>query len=227
VIKEYEWVLFDADNTLFHFDAFKGLQIMFSKFGVQFTEMDYHEYEKINQPLWVDYQNGTITGHYLQHQRFQSWSNKLQIPSLHLNQAFLTAMTEISHPLEGAISLLNSLKGKAKLGIITNGFSELLQYTRLERTGLKEHFDLLVMSEKVGVAKPHPHIFEHALLEMGNPLRQQVLMVGDNLESDILGGINVGVHTCWLNVDNKLPRKDIIPHYQVSSLADLESLLLK
>lgn len=226
-MKNYDWILFDADNTLFHFDAFRGLQLMFSQFGVNFTEQDYHDYESINQPLWVKYQNGEITAHQLQHQRFCSWADKLQVQSLDLNHAFLTAMTDISKPLDGAISLIHSLKGKVKLGIITNGFSELLQYTRLERTGFKEHIDLLVMSEKVGVAKPHRDIFEHALTAMGNPDRKQVLMVGDNPESDILGGINVGVHTCWLNAENKPMPKGIVPHYQVFSLADLEKLLQK
>jgi putative hydrolase of the HAD superfamily/5'-nucleotidase len=226
-VKKYDWILFDADNTLFHFDAYKGLKLMFSQFGVEFTEHDYQEYESINQPLWVQYQKGEITAQYLQKQRFNSWAEKLTMSSIDLNHAFLCAMTEISHPLEGAISLLENLKGKSKLGIITNGFAELLQQARLERTGIKEHIDLLVMSEKVGVAKPHRDIFEHALAAMGNPDRDQVLMVGDNLDSDIIGGINVGVHTCWLNADQKIAPPHIIPHYEVPSLADLERLLLK
>lgn len=133
-------------------------------------------------------------------------------------------MAEICTPIEGAVNLLNSLKGKTSLGIITNGFAE-LQKTRVERMGLKDHSDLFIISEQVGIAKPHPKIFEHALDLMGNPARDNVLMVGDNPDSDILGGINVGIDTCWLNRTNKPTPKGIKPSYQVASLIELETRL--
>ena len=97
----------------------------------------------------------------------------------------------------------------------------------LERTGLKEHFDLLVISEQVGMAKPQPGIFDHALALIGNPDRDRVLMVGDNVDSDILGGLNAGLHTCWLNTQNKPVPEGIKPHYQVASLTELELLFKK
>ncbi len=68
-MKTYEWVLFDADETLFHFDAFSGLQLMFSGFGVKFTKKHYRAYKAVNKSLWVDYQNGVISAQQLQHQR--------------------------------------------------------------------------------------------------------------------------------------------------------------
>ena len=224
-MKKYTWILFDADDTLFHFDAFSGLKLMFSQFGVTFNKQDYEEYEAINKGLWVDYQNGTINAEQLQNQRFNSWAIKLNCSPQDLNRTFLAAMAEICIPLEGAVNLLNALKGKAKLGIITNGFTE-LQQTRLERTGLRDHFELVVISEEVGFAKPHPAIFDHTLSIMGHPTREQVLMVGDNPASDILGGMNAGLHTCWLNPHDKPLPEGIMPHYQVSSLAELEHLLL-
>lgn len=223
-MKNYQWILFDADETLFHFDAFSGLKRMFSSLGVQFTQRDFQEYQTINIPLWVSYQNGTITAQQLQHRRFHNWAHRLRCSTQDLNNAFLTAMMEICRPLDGAINLLNTLKGKTKLGIITNGFTE-LQQARLERMGLNDHFDFVVVSEQVGVAKPHPAIFEHALSLMENPFRENVLMVGDNPDSDILGGINSGLDTCWLNVDSKPAPEGIVPKYQVSSLKELENLL--
>ena len=225
-MKAYEWILFDADETLFHFDAFSGLQLMFTQFGVEFSPQDYQEYQMINKPLWTDYQNGAISAQQLQHRRFDLWSNKLRITPDELNSAFMMAMAEICAPIDGAVNLLNALKDRAKLGIITNGFIE-LQQVRLERTGLREHFELLVISEEVGVAKPHRDIFEHALTLMGSPRRENVLMVGDNPDSDILGGINAGLDTCWLNRDNKPTPDGIIPKYQVGSLWNLEQLLSK
>lgn len=224
ILNRYEWILFDADETLFQFDAFSGLKLMFLRFGVDFTQNDYQEYQAINKPLWVDYQNNKITAKELQCKRFDLWSEKLTIPSESLNSAFLSAMLEVCIPLDGAVNLLKMLKGKVKLGIITNGFTE-LQQERLERTGLKSYFEFIVISEEVGVAKPHVGIFDHALLLMGNPERARVLMVGDNPDSDILGGMNAGFHTCWLNVDGREVPPHITPHYQVKFLSDLERFL--
>ena len=221
----YEWILFDADETLFEFDALRGLKLMFSRFGVDFSDADFSEYQQVNKPLWVQYQDGKISATQLQYQRFQTWAQRLDETPKALNSAFLSAMADICAPLDGATNLLNTLRGKVKLGIITNGFTE-LQQVRLERTGFRDYFDVLIISEQVGVAKPHPDIFEHALSTMGHPSRERVHMVGDNPDSDILGGLNAGLHTCWVNADNKPEPAGIKPYYQVSSLSELESILV-
>jgi 5'-nucleotidase len=225
VVKTYEWILFDADDTLFHFDAWTGLQRMFAVYGIEFTSDDHEAYEAINQPLWKDYQNGTINAEQLQNQRFSGWAVKLGVSAQELNMAFMHSMAEICTTMDGAIHLLGALRGKVKLGIITNGFTQLMQ-ARLERTGLAGHFDLLVISEQAGMAKPQKGIFDHALAMIGNPARHKVLMVGDNPESDILGGINAGIDTCWLNTHNKPLPEGIVPVYQVRSLFELQHLLL-
>ncbi|WP_437612906.1 pyrimidine 5'-nucleotidase [Erwinia sp. V71] len=224
MLTNWDWILFDADDTLFHFDAFAGLQRMFHDYDVQFTAADYDDYQAINKPLWVEYQNGVISALQLQHQRFQGWADKLQVEAQALNRDFLSAMAEICVPLEGAVSLMKLLKGRVKMGIITNGFTA-LQQARLERTGLLEYFDLLVISEQVGHAKPHPAIFDYALAKMGQPPRERVMMVGDNPDSDILGGINAGFATCWLNADNRPQPEGITPDWQVASLHELARLL--
>lgn len=217
--------MFDADDTLFHFDAFKGLQQLFSHYAIVFTERDYAEYESINKPLWVDYQNGTITVDQLKRQRFTVWAERLNCSAEELNNSFMNAMMSICTPIKGALTLLNALKEKVQLGIITNGFVS-LQQERLERTGLNGYFDVLVTSEEVGFAKPHKAIFEHALYLMGNPHPTQVLMVGDNLNSDILGGINSGLYTCWFNQHQKEATDGIQAHYEVFSLEQLHALLI-
>ncbi|MEI2266087.1 pyrimidine 5'-nucleotidase [Erwinia sp. CGal63] len=224
MLTEWDWILFDADDTLFHFDAYAGLQRLFQQYDVVFSPDDYQEYQAINKPLWVEYQNGAITAMQLQHQRFQGWADRLNVTPHDLNSGFLGAMAELCLPLAGAVNLLNSLKGKVKMGIITNGFTA-LQQIRLERTGFLEYFDLLVISEQVGHAKPHLAIFEHALEKMGNPPRERVMMVGDNPDSDILGGMRAGLATCWLNADNRPLPEGITPTWQVSTLRELEDIL--
>ena len=221
---KYQWILFDADETLFHFDAFKGLQLMFSRFDVDFSRDDFSHYQTVYLPLWVDYQDGKITATQLQNRRFQFWADKLAVTTQTLNSAFMTAMADICCLLPGAKELISALTGKVNMGIITNGFTE-LQLVRLEKTGLKDVFAPLVISEQVGIAKPDIGIFEYALTHMGDIQREQVLMVGDNPHSDILGGMNAGFDTCWLNCENSVLPDGIKPSYQVTSLTQLQSLL--
>ena len=222
---KYQWILFDADETLFHFDAFRGLQLMFSRHNITFTNTDFEQYEAINKPLWVDYQNGIISASELQNIRFETWATALSLSTEQLNHDFLMAMADICTPLAGAKSLLEALSQHAKLGIITNGFTA-LQEIRLQRTGFTNFFDVLIISEQVGVAKPDTQIFDYACQKMNMTQRQQILMVGDNPHSDILGGINAGMDTCWLNIEQKPQPIGITPTYTVSSLAELQTLLL-
>lgn len=223
---KWDWIFFDADETLFTFDSFSGLQRMFLDYSVTFTAEDFQDYQAVNKPLWVDYQNGAITSLQLQRQRFVSWGEQLSVPPEELNSAFMNAMAEICAPLPGAASLINALKGKVKIGIITNGFTA-LQQIRLERTGFRDVFDLLIISEEVGVAKPDRRIFEYALEQAGMPDRSRVLMVGDTAESDILGGMNAGWSTCWLNAHQRPLPEGIKPDWTVTSLSELELLLCK
>lgn len=134
-------------------------------------------------------------------------------------------MADICTLLPGAQELMEALHGKVKMGIITNGFTE-LQAVRLERTGMSAYFDKVVISEQVGVAKPDLAIFDHALQMAGLPCKSKVLMVGDNLHSDILGGLNFGIETCWLKHPESRSDDSIVPSYTVSSLHELKNMLL-
>ncbi|WP_107853146.1 pyrimidine 5'-nucleotidase [Oceanimonas marisflavi] len=221
----YDWILFDADDTLFHFDAFTGLKRMFAAFGVNFDEQAFAHYQTQNQPLWVAYQNGDISAEELRHRRFEEWAGRLAVTTQHLNETFMNTMVEVCTLLPGASELVASLEDKARLGIITNGFAS-MQQARLQRAGWEQAFSPLVVSEEVGVAKPHTGIFDHALNLMGNPERSRVLMVGDNPHSDILGGLNAGLHTCWLNTQGKPAPEGITPHHEVTSLGQLKEWLL-
>ncbi|MFJ5160585.1 pyrimidine 5'-nucleotidase [Pantoea sp. NPDC088449] len=226
MLNDWDCILFDADDTLFHFDAYAGLQRMFARYDVQFSAQDYSDYQAINKPLWVDYQNGTISALQLQTRRFTLWGEKLSVAPEVLNSDFLSAMADICLPLEGAAHLLNTLKGKVKIAIITNGFTA-LQQARLERTGFRDIFDALVISEQVGVPKPDVAIFDHTLALLGNPDRRRVLMVGDTPESDILGGMNGGLKTCWIDHGTRPLPEHITPTWQVKTLAELEALIIE
>ena len=223
-MKKYDWILFDADDTLFNFDAFNGLKILFARFDIHFTEADFAVFQSTNKPLWMAYQQGKISAEDLKHQRFLDWSKKLNVSTGELNQGFISTMADLAEPLTGAHNLLNALNGKVKMGIITNGFIA-MQEKRLIKAGFNHHFDLLLTSEEVGVPKPHPDIFHCAFEIMDNPALETILMVGDSFEADIVGGINAGIDTCWLNHHDHALAGNIRPHFEVTSLAALQNLL--
>ena len=144
-----------------------------------------------------------------------------------MNADFLDSMLKISTPLPGARELIAFLhQNNVNMGIITNGFAR-LQQLRLARTELDTYFPLLVISELVGVAKPHNTIFQYAYEKMGAPDKNKTLMVGDTLASDILGGNNFGFDTCWLNHNDVKCSEDITPTIEVRTLKQLLEHLMK
>jgi 5'-nucleotidase len=196
--RRFDAILFDADETLFDFDARAGLARLLAAHRVEFSAQDYSDFEAVNVPLWVQFHAGQISATDLQVRRFSSWSQRLGVPAQQLNDGFLDAMADVCKPLPGARELLLALRVlPLKLALITNGFTR-LQRLRLQRTGLAQVFDCVAISEELGVAKPHRAIFDHTLRQLGSNDRSRVLMVGDRLETDILGGRDAGLQTCWL-----------------------------
>lgn len=221
---KYQWILFDADETLYSFYSFDGLKVMLARYGHAFTEADYAEFQAVNQPLWVAYQNKEITAKQLQTIRFQALSEKLGRDPLALNQELMAEMAIVSKPLEQTLPMLNALHGKVKMGIITNGF-QALQQKRLDNTQTTHFFEWVVVSEDVGVAKPDPKIFEYAFEKMGKVEKSRILMVGDTLASDILGARNVGIDSCWFNPHRKSNDTDIRPTYEIQQMLDLVAIV--
>lgn len=113
MLNTLDCIIFDADETLFAFDAFRGLQKMFQAYDVAFSADDYQAYQAVNKPLWVDYQDGKITAAQLQTRRFIPWATRLNVSPETLNNQFLLAMADICQPLDGAAALLDSLKAKS------------------------------------------------------------------------------------------------------------------
>ncbi|TDP00036.1 pyrimidine 5'-nucleotidase [Marinomonas balearica] len=224
--RKYDYIIFDADETLFHFDAFAGLQNQFKQFNVEFSEEDFKEYQRVNKPLWVQYQNGDIDAKTLQVTRFEAWANRLNVSAEMLNDGFLESMADICKPLPGAKIMIESLLERSvKLAIITNGFTG-LQQKRLQRTGFLPHFEHIVISEQYGIAKPHVSIFEHTLSLLGCEDKRKALMVGDTLASDIQGGNNAGIDTCWINHHNDHAPSELMPTKEVTDLHQLTQWLI-
>lgn len=217
---KYEWVLFDADETLFSFNSYDGLKAMLARYHIDFSQEDYAQFQAVNKPLWVAYQNNEITAKDIQTRRFAKLSAQTGVDALQLNQELMAEMALVSKPLDGVIEMLEQLYGKVKMGIITNGFTE-LQQKRLINTNTERFFDIVVVSEQIGAAKPDRQVFDYAFTLMDQEDKTKVLMVGDTLASDILGGNNAGIDTCWFNPTKSKNQTQIRPTYEVSSMSRL------
>ena len=108
--------------------------------------------------------------------------------------------------------------------LLTNGLSS-VQHPRFRRSSIFHYFDSVVVSEDVGIAKPHSGIFEHTMKTLGHSCKNDVLMIGDNLRSDIQGGVNFGIDTCWYNPNRKKNESGITPSYEIEHLLQLENIL--
>lgn len=227
---KYKVILFDADETLFDFkkaekEAFKNTMI---EFNIDYDE-NYHfsTYKEINTAIWKELEEGLITQAKLKTERFRRLIEKL---NLNFNEndfsdAYMKHLAAGSFLFDGATELIEDLSSKYILSIVTNGLTS-VQEGRLKKSVIAKYFKDIVISESIGIAKPHPDIFGHAINNLGTFNKDEILMIGDNLNSDIKGGINYNIDTCWYN-PNKLENKtDLKPTYKVCDYTELRNLLL-
>ena len=227
---KYKVILFDADETLFDFkkaekEAFKNSML---ELDIEYDE-NYHfaTYKEINTAIWKELEEGLITQEKLKTERFKRLIDKLDMTFDENDFAniYMTHLGNGSFLFDGAMELIEDLSSKYILSIVTNGLTS-VQERRLKKSTIAKHFKDIVISESIGISKPHPDIFEHAINNLGTFNKDEVLMIGDNLNSDIRGGINYNIDTCWYN-PNKLENKtDLEPTYEICDYTELRRLLL-
>ncbi len=221
---KYDWILFDADNTLMDFTkaSEKAFAQALQNLNIPKKPDYFSRYKKVNHEVWTAFEKGEIDASTLRSKRFELFLIDIQIerdPRL-FNTFYLNNLVEHTTLYEGALGMLEYLKGKTKLGLITNGLKE-VQRPRLHHTGIYHLFDSIVVSDEIGVAKPDPAYFDYAFREMNHPPKEKVLVVGDNLHSDIKGGINYGLDTCWFNPDKQENTTAIFPTFMAQSFAEV------
>lgn len=221
-------VFFDLDHTLWDFE--KNSALTFKKIFKQLQiNLQLHDfisaYQSINHYYWKLYRENKISQKELRHKRlirtFQAIDHPFDPKSIDtISDHYILHLSTFSNLFEGTISLLEELRVKYRLHIITNGF-EAVQHHKIKNSGLSPYFKNIFTAEKVGYKKPHPIIFEHALSETRTSA-QKSLMVGDSLEADILGALNSGMQAIHFNSHNE-PFHDHCP--VVESLEEIKALL--
>ena len=225
---KYDWLLFDADGTLFDFARAEALALegTFRDMAIPFDPGYWPIYNEINRQVWVDFENGQITAEALRWMRFKRLFEKLGLAAdaENFSACYLSNLAQVPDLLPGALDLIQRLRGKYHLALITNGLKD-VQRPRLAHSALANDFEVVAISEEMGVAKPDPLYFTALFENLGWPNKTRVLVIGDSLSSDIQGGRNYGLDTCWFNPSCQDGSLAIQPTYEIHRLDDLLSIL--
>ena len=224
----YRWLLFDADNTLFDYDKAEttALALTFREFGLPLGPNDTATYRAINAEIWLAFERGEIDQESLRTARFQRLFEAIgqeQDPNP-FSGRYLHNLASASDLMEGAEVLIKSLREKVSLALITNGIA-VVQRSRLARSPIADCFETIVISEEVGASKPSPEIFDVAFERMGGPDKPDVLIIGDSLTSDMRGGLDYGIDTCWYNPRGKPGDPNVPVRYEIRTLDQLRPTL--
>lgn len=221
-------VFFDLDHTLWDFEKNSALafQEIIEKYGLGISHIRFNEsYSPINAKYWKLYRDGEITHQELRYGRlketFEVIGFEINDELLHaVSEEYVKLLPENNHLFEGAIEILEYLKPKYSLHIITNG-PDVVQERKLKNANIGHYFDTITNSELAGCKKPHAGIFEYAL-KAANADKVNSVMIGDCIEADVQGAIDYGLDAIFFNEHRQEASPEI---QQVYHLIDLKNIL--
>ena len=229
---KYKHLFIDLDRTLWDFDsnAIITLKEIFDanhlqEKGINSFDCFLTYYKAYNHSLWQKYRKGKIEKDFLSVERFNGSLKNFGINDLNLAKAIASEYIRISPTktklYPNAVEVIAKLSKKYKLHILTNGFSE-VQFIKVENSGLAPYISTIITSEMAGAQKPDPKIFQYTL-EKAGAKKEETLMIGDDLEADILGAKNVGLDQIYVNFEKK-PHTEK-PLHEVNSLLEILKIL--
>lgn len=224
----YPYLLFDADNTLFDFDqAERNAHLLLCRaHGLAFSEEGYQLYHKCNADLWRDFDRGLCTKEYLLVERFRRYlaiTGERADPEA-LNRDHLRALGEGAMLLPGAEELCRVLSRDHRLYLLTNAVAS-VQKTRFANSAIAPYFQGVFISEEVGVGKPDPAYFDYVFHAVPGLARDNALVIGDSLTSDIQGANNAGLPCCWFNPKGQPRPQGLRIDYEIRALEELYAIV--
>jgi len=244
-MKQYKAVLIDWDDTIGDFigAAKLALQEMYDKYHLSDYFASHEEFVSLYKPhnieLWDKYGKDLVTKAFLRVDRFlwpllhgskvgekqEAKGERQELTALaeQMSEDFLHLTTAHFSLLEGAEELVRYLAEKYPLTVVTNGFVE-VQYEKFDKSGLRDCFAHIVLSEEVGCQKPNPRIYEEAL-RMNGVSAEEAVMIGDSWNSDIQGAINAGIDQIWIRKSQDPLPEGQSATYIVKSLAEVMEIL--
>lgn len=224
----FEILLIDLDDTILDFKKQEHVAIRktLRDAGLEPTEAVCTRYSQINDWHWKQLEKGTITRDEVLYGRFRVLFGEMGIDAdpVATSQAYMENLGSGHYFLPGAEEAIRSLGQKYRVFLASNGTS-VVQKRRIKSAGLEEMVEGIFISQDAGVNKPGKGFFDYCFAHIPNFDIQKVLMVGDSLSSDILGGQNAGIPTCWVAPKEKVCTLEKQPTYRIESITQLETLL--
>ncbi len=222
-------ILMDVDGTLINFESAEknAFKKTFDAAGydgnLDELKMVYHT---INQRLWDQLEEGSVSSQEVRNRRFSELCQAYDFDweAKRLSETYLGYLGQEHELIDGAVEICQYLGDKYPVILVTNGFED-VQKNRIGATKLLDYVDHLVISETVGHNKPHPEIFRYALEIAGEFSPEETLIIGDSLTSDILGGMNYGLKTCWFNPNGITNSLELVPDFEIDTLYKLKDIL--
>ena len=219
-------ILWDIDRTLLDFDANErdSLKTQFKKYGLgECSDEMVDKYSEINVKHWQMLERGELTKDEVMVKRFEEFFRTLSITGVDCS-AF-TADYEIGLAdtvvyIENSPEIIEKLKGKYLQYAVTNGAYN-VQSVRLEKAGFYKLFDDVFISDEVGYEKPSREYFDYVLSHIPEAEKSEIIIVGDSLTSDMLGGYNAGILTCRYNPKGAANTLSIPIDYEIKSLNEI------
>lgn len=221
-------IFFDLDDTLLDFTRAEreALTRAFRRFDVDPTPAVLDRYHELNRQQWELLEEGKLTRPQVLLRRFDLLFAELGLDrsSRQVCDAYENLLAQGHWFVPGALELLEALSPRYGLYLASNGAAA-VQRSRLESAGILPYFKGVFISEEVGFDKPSPAFFRAVFAAVPGFSRETALMVGDSLTSDIRGGRNAGIRTCWFDPHGAAPRPDVVPDWRITALDQLPGLL--
>ena len=218
-------ILFDLDNTLFDFYASekKALKKTLTQMGLSPDEKMLKRYSEINDAHWKRLEKGELTREQVKVGRYRQLFDEYDID---ISPEFATScyekkLSEEGDLMDGAYELLQFLKGKYRLYVVSNG-TLICQQGRMKNTGITNFFDESFISQQIGFEKPQKEFFDYCFSQIPDFKKEETIIVGDSISADIIGGKNAGIKTVWFNPTGE---NSSLPDYEINALLGLKDLL--
>lgn len=226
---EYTTILWDVDGTLldFLYSQRYALKQCFHTIGKSITEEMIQRYSEINDYYWKKLELGEIKKEKLLTERFVTLFREFNIRDVDVEsfrREYQDGLGSVYQFIDDSLTICKSLHGRVKQYVITNGVT-VTQEKKLRLSGLAEIMDGLFISETIGAPKPQKEFFDYCLEHVEEKDKSKILIVGDSLSSDIKGGVQAGIPTCWYREDGTENSSGYVPDYEINDLHRIYDIL--